>query len=71
MITNRIKLIILEELEYSGPCLIKDISVSETVKAELLYLLEKERLIVSHLGLISITEEGLNVVSFFRRNDKL
>ena len=71
MISNRIKMIVLEDLEYSGSCLIKDIMVSETIKGQLLYLLEKEKLIVNHLGLITITEAGLKAVSFFSRNNKL
>ena len=71
MISNRIKMIVLEDLEYSGTCLIKDIRVSETIRDQVLYLLEEEKLIVNHLGLITITEEGLKVVSFFSRNNKL
>ena len=71
MISNRVKLIVLEELAYTGCCLVKDIWMSESIKEDVLYLLEKEKLIISHLGLITITEEGLKVVSFFNRINEL
>lgn len=68
---NRVKLIVLEQLEYSGMCSEKHLRICETIKLEVLNLLEKEQLIIRCSGLISITQKGLDVFSFFSRINKL
>ena len=63
--------IVLEELEYSGTSLIKDIKLSETIKPRVLTILEDHKFIINQAGLISITEKGLAFVSLIRRQKKL
>tara|TARA_B100000424_G_scaffold187346_1_gene145598 strand:- start:350 stop:565 length:216 start_codon:yes stop_codon:yes gene_type:complete len=68
---SRVKLIVLEQLEYSGNCSEKHLKICETIKLDVLRLLEEEQLITRCSGLISITQKGLNVFSFFSRINKL
>ena len=67
---NGVKLIVLEQLEYSGSCSEKHLKLCETIKQDVLRLLEKERLITRCSGLVSITQKGLDVFSFFNRIKK-
>ena len=70
MSLSRVKLIVLEQIEYSGTCSERHLKLCETVKKEVLEALEIEQLITRRSGLAMITEKGLNVVSFFRRINK-
>ncbi len=67
---HRVKLIVLEQLEYSGNCSERHLRLCETIKQEVLSLLEKEQLITRCSGLVSITQKGLDVFSFFNRINK-
>jgi|SaaInlV_165m_DNA_1040744.scaffolds.fasta_scaffold87108_2 hypothetical protein len=62
--------VVLEDLEYSGTSLIKDIRLSETIKPQVLAILEEYKFITNQSGLISITEMGLVFFSLFSRYKK-
>lgn len=62
--------VVLEDLEYSGTSLIKDIRLSETIKPQVLAILEEHKFITNQSGLISITEMGLAFFSLFSRYKK-
>ena len=68
---NQVKLNVLEQLEYAGSLSEKHLYLCETIRSEVLNLLETEQLIIRSSGLVSITPKGLNVFLFFNRIDKL
>ena len=63
---ERIKLFILEDLEYFGTTLCKDLPMSVTQRAEVLSSLLKDGLIQVDGSLVSITVKGTLVIQDLR-----